>query len=209
MTRRIVKTVKIFSVIELILSIAFAVYAFFLINRLHDKVWFEYKNKKIEAMSVLWSVRTAAIIVISVLAVLTTLLVTVRFIKSEKQTHEMYKKPFKIAWVCAGIWVVIILIFICTNSNDLRGEKDYDFVCYEYSNGQHTIVIQEGNILGPSGTVYQIMDDNEAVTLDAIFLSHRSDSSDDYDVKWYDDKADITVDHGWNGKETVTVTFRN
>ena len=207
MTRRIVKTVKIASIIGIILSIAFAVYAFFLIDGIKDKVWFEYKNNKIEAMSVLWSVRTLAIIVISVLVALTTLLATVKFIKSQKQTREMLKKPFILACVCAGIWIVIMLIF-AGDQTDLRGEKDYDFVCYEYSNGQQTLVIQEDNILGPSGTVYQIMDDNEAVELDAIFLTQRSHSSDDYEIKWYDDKADITVEHGWNGKETVTVEFK-
>ncbi|MBQ2582256.1 MAG: hypothetical protein II574_11590 [Ruminococcus sp.] len=56
--------------------------------------------------------------------------------------------------------------------------------------------------------IYQIMDDNEAVELDAIFLTQRSHSSDDYEIKWYDDKAEITVEHGWNGKETVTVEFK-
>ena len=42
----------------------------------------------------------------------------------------------------------------------------------------------------------------------AIFLTQRSHSSDDYDIKWYDDKADITLEHGWKGKETITVEFK-
>lgn len=218
MTKRIIKVIKIASVIGFILIAAFAVYAFILWKAIRDHIWYVYKDGKIWTMSVHWSILTLSMIVISVLVALTSLIVTVRFVRSEKQTHEMYKKPFKLALVCAGAWIVVILIFICTHSGFFKTEDRYRSECFEYSNGQHTIVIADNDVMGDfnklyhigiSEDIYQINDDNEAVILNGFFVTQKPNSSDDYEIKWYDDKVEVTFEDGLNGKkQTVTAKFK-
>ena len=63
--------------------------------------------------------------------------------------------------------------------------------------------------IGISEDIYQINDDNEAVILNGFFVTQKPNSSDDFEIKWYDDKVEVTFEDGKKRKkQTVTAKFK-
>jgi len=93
--------------------------------------------------------------------------------------------------------------------NGLWQKSDYFPVCYEFTDGQHTIVIEEESfLLYGGGTVYQIKDNNNAVIIGNISTDDGGRNHGRYDIKWLNDGCEITYDYDDNRKATEKVEFK-
>ena len=112
----------------------------------------------------------------------------------------------KIRLICGIVMVVIsIFAFFMSVSGPMLDEPK----CFEFSDGEHTIVIEEEAFMfGGWGTVYQVEESGKAVVLKGFTTDDGYRNEGNYDIRWSDDSAEITFNDGQGGKTTVTVEFK-
>lgn len=127
---------------------------------------------------------------------------------------EKIKSKRKIAKDIFRTWSCVILCYVIFGFSSLMVTTDdlYDYypVCYEFTDGQHKIVIEEESfLLYGGGTVYQIDDDNNAFVIGHISTDDGGRNNGKYDIKWSDDGCEITYDYcnGEHTKQTEKVKF--
>jgi len=99
--------------------------------------------------------------------------------------------------------VCAVMLFFCDIMVcGLWTNEDYEPECYKFSDGQHTIVIEEKSfLLYGGGTVYQIMDNDKAVIIHQFDTDDGGRNNGNYSIKWYDDYAELTY-NTFSGKDS-------
>lgn len=108
--------------------------------------------------------------------------------------------------VCEIFSLAALFISSCTISY----EYDYNPQYFEFTDGQHIIVIEEESyLLYGGGTVFQIKNDNQAVMLGKFTTDDGGRNNGKYDIRWYDKYAEITYNYfdTKNSKRTIKVEF--
>jgi hypothetical protein len=109
-------------------------------------------------------------------------------------------------WIISGISAAILFVGAVL----VESSSDTDPKCFEFSDGEHTVVIEEESwLLGGWGNIYQVNDDGSAQRLSRFSTDDGFRNEGNYDINWHDDSADITYDNGNGGRETVTVKFED
>lgn len=107
-----------------------------------------------------------------------------------------------------SLLVGVVCLFMIAFGNFAVVKEDYDPQCYTFTDGQHTIVIEETSyLLGGWGTVYQVKDDNTAVVIGTFSTDDGLRNRGVYKIIWSEDSAEITYLFNDNATETETVMF--
>ncbi len=187
-----------------IILISTAALFYALARKLPNKVFYSYRNNQISSISLL-GIIGFCILAMFVITAVCAFAILKR--KSKQQSDVQIKKWYKSAIKGAVISLVLTAIgaaLYAVNSD----WNDRDPKCFEFTDGKHTIVIEEESwLLGGWGTIYQVNDDDTALKLKGFSTDDGYRNQGNYDIKWHDDSADITYDNGNSGRETVTVKF--
>lgn len=112
------------------------------------------------------------------------------------------------------LFVGLIAVFVSFQADLvlwLRYNGGENSHCYEFSNGEKTIVIEEEllSLHGPMcGIVYQVNNDMTAEKIGFIGRADRGENEDEYEVKWYDDYVEITYDPCQPDNQLKTKTIK-
>ncbi len=197
--------VKIYILASLIVSLIFLVISYF-VAKIPENATFFYENNEIVSRS--WhdsylDVAATIDVTIFLLAIALTVWLVV----------DKIRMRAKIAAKIGGIWLVeIICFFIFMMAyifiDGLWDESDFDPVYYEFSDGNHTIVVREESFLLYGGArIFQIMDDNRAVVIGALVTDDGARNNGNYDIVWSDSYVEITY-HTFNGNKVSAETKR-
>ena len=195
------KAIKITAVVELMSSVILLIVAFFIQGIPENKLYY-YRNNQITSSS--WHNVFEYFPCGLFLALLTlSAALTIICIVGRIKTKQKVKKHLLIIWgseiVC---FLIIMLRYVLVMG--IWSDEDYFPICYEFTDGQHTIVIEEESfLLYGGGTIYQINDDNEAVILNVFTTDDGGRNNGNYDISWYDDYAEITY-HTFNTKDSMS-----
>lgn len=135
--------------------------------------------------------------------------VTVLCIVSKIKWKEAVAVRLLISWV-VGVVCLFMIVFSQEMIFGLFGSPDgYDPECYTFTNGQHTLVIEEESfLLGGRGTIYQVKNDNTAVVVGRFYTDDGLRNKGVYQIKWFEDSAEITYQEFFSGAtNTETVHF--
>lgn len=207
MKKNIKKALKIIPLIELGLAAVTLIVAFF-IKDIPAKYSFVYKNGRIIKHSWYNSFENLTAELAFIILVLSAILIFIRIaakIKSKENISPKISLTLISAVVCA-IMIGFSDIMVC----GLWTEEDYDPQFYKFTDGQHTIVIEERSfLLYGGGTVYQIMDNNDAVIIHEFFTDDGGRNHGKYTIKWHDDHAELTYNTFdlQNSKSTAKIQF--
>lgn len=106
-----------------------------------------------------------------------------------------------------GLLCICMVMFSDSVAFGLFGEE-YDPEWYEFSDGQHTIVIEEKSfLLGGWATVYQVQKDQTATVIGSFSTDDGFRNKGAYEVNWFVDRAEITYLFGPGGTKVETVQF--
>lgn len=147
------------------------------------------------------------IVIFAVVFILSTASVII-CIRSKLRSKE------KIAEVSLSCLTFAVGSFLIIFSNiavvGLWQESDYDPACYEFTDGLHTIVIEEESfLLYGGGTVFQIKENNDAVIIGHISTDDGGRNNGEYDIDWNKSYAEITYNTFVSGdsRDTIKVEF--
>ena len=194
------KAIKLFPISFFAVSIIAFVTAL-IVKDIPENKTYVYENKKIITHS--WhdyfEIATSAVLVFIILSLL---LLTIILIIQKIKAKEKVLRKLQMLWMSGIICYVITMI---SNIMVINIENnDYNPEYYKFSNGNHTIVIEEKSfLLYGGGTIYQIMENNSAVIIGKISTDDGGRNNGDYDIKWYNDHAEITY-NTFNTKESTT-----
>lgn len=192
---------------QLILCILILIISFG-IKDVPDQPTYTYENQQILTHS--WHTVYQAVIAALLLAAgITTSLCLAVWIIRRIKTGERILRPVSAAvfsfLLCSGI-----LLFSDVLVAGLWTKQDYAPAYYAFSDGIHTIVIEETSfLLYGGGTVYQINEDQEAVVLHTFRTDDGGRNNGQYEISWQDDYAEITY-HTFSAKDsrhTDRITF--
>ena len=204
MSRRSRVISVLLAVLPLILVLS-ASFFYILSGKLPNRTLYSYHNNEITSITVL------EIIGYCVLALFVcTAAAALVFFKPQKgkQCDEQIRKSYKTARRGAAITLVLAAFGVVLYTVVISGLYDYDSKCFEFSDAQHTVVIEEESwLLGGWWNIYQVNDDGSAEYLRGFSTDDGYRNNGNYDIRWYDDRADITFNNGNGGMETVTVEF--
>lgn len=163
-----------------------------------------YENSKITMRTLHEKVITPLIGVLFYLIVASCIVITilciVERIRHDEDTAGLYVRM----WIISGISAAILFVGAVL----VESSSDTDPKCFEFSDAQHTVVIEEESwLLGGWGNIYQVNDDGSAQRLSRFSTDDGFRNEGNYDINWHDDSADITYGNGNGGRETVTVKF--
>ncbi len=198
--------VRQLNALSLAVSVTLAVVSFVL-GYFPEKVSCVYENGVIISHSWHDVFENVTIVIFAVIFILMVASAVI-CIRSKLRAKE---KIAKVGLSCL-IFVVgsILILFGNIAVVGLWQESDYDPVCYEFTDGSHTIVIEEVSfLLYGGGTVYQIKENNDAVVIGHISTDDGARNNGEYDIDWNNSYAEITyntfVDDG--SRDTVRVEF--
>lgn len=96
-----------------------------------------------------------------------------------------------LSWVTGVVCLVCMLL--CGLSIGSGQDDDYYPDCYEFTDGHHTIVIEEKSwLLNGHATIYQIHDNSTATVIGGFSTDDGGRNCGNYEIEWYDDRAEIT-----------------
>ena len=171
-----------FSVLFLIISIT--------IKDIPEKQKYIYKDNQIIPIS--WHntfefCGNLLLITILIFSVVMTIICIINRIKNK----DRIRKYIVLIWITEFVCFFIIL-FSDIIVTGLTSKHEFSPECYQFSNGKHTIVIEEESyLLYGGGTVYQIIGDNEAVYLIGFSTDDGARNNGNYNIIWHDDYAEI------------------
>lgn len=206
MSKRMRRIMTVFPWIELLLSVLI-VGGILLLRKYPDTVTYTYENKEIISSSLHKNISSAALTlgfwIVVVWCIIITAICIFRRIKTDEDTSKLYS----FTWIVTALCTVILFFGWFISEDSLLG--DYDPKCFEFSDAQHTVVIEEESwLLGGWGTVYQVEESGKAVVLKDFTTDDGYRNEGNYDIRWSDDSAEITFNNGQGGKGTVTVEFK-
>lgn len=190
MKKNIKKAIKFIPLIELGLAAITLIVAFF-IKDIPAEYSFVYKNGRIIKNSWHNSFEDFAAVLSLIIIALSAILIIIRIaakIKSKEDISPKISLTLISAVVCA-IMIGFSDLMVC----GFWTEEDYDPQYYKFTDGRHTIVIVESSfLLYGGGTVYQIMDNNDAVILYEFSTDDGGRNNGKYTIKWHDDYVELT-----------------
>ncbi len=160
------KLVKMIPVVSLCLFFLICIVAHFVLA-IPEKTSYVYQNHEIIAHS--WHDSFEMFIgIIFLLVLIASFVSTVILIVSKIKSGEKIARKIFLTW-CSVFLCYLMWGFSDIILNGLWQKSDYFPECYEFSDGQHKIVIEEESfMLYGGGTVYQIKDNNNAVIIGHI-----------------------------------------
>ncbi|MGN0682674.1 MAG: hypothetical protein ACI4JY_03265 [Oscillospiraceae bacterium] len=201
------RAIKMIPIIFLCLSALLLIVAF-LIKDVPAEKSYVYSNNQIITTS--WHnffvyFTEGLFIAILISAVILTIICVVAKVKSK----EKITRKISLIWISGIVCSVIIMLSNILVLN-IWSDDDYSPQCYKFTDGQHTIVIEEKSFLLYGGaTVYQIKDNNEAVILNEFSTDDGGRNNGHYDINWHDNYAEITYNtfNTKDSKSTKTIQF--
>lgn len=200
------KKLKLVPVLSVGVSLLTCIVSYFA-GKIPPKTSYVYRNNEIVTQSWRDNFETFigfVFLLVLLVAFVTTVILIIEKIKSKR----------KIAKDIFRTWGCVILCYVIFGFSSLMVTTDdlYDYypVCYEFTDGQHTIVIEEESfMLYGGGTIYRIDDDNNAFVIGHISTDDGGRNNGNYDIKWSDDGCEITYDYcnGEHTKKTEKVKF--
>lgn len=197
------RVLKIIPLIEISISIIFLVVSF-LIKDIPDNKPYFYKNGKIIASSwydILSDFTAYLLVILFIIALFIGIFRGIKF--KDKDTK------IGITLVCT-IFCSFVIAFSNILVTVLWSDEDYSKSYYKFTDGHHTIVIEEESfLLYGGGTIYQIQDDNKAIVLNTFITDDGGRNNGNYEIDWHDDYAEITYNNFdlQNSKATIKVEF--
>lgn len=195
------KKLKLVPVLSVGVSLLTGVISYFA-GKIPPEISHVYRNNEIVTQS--WRDNFESFIGIVFLLVLLAGIVTtvILIIEKIKFKRKIARDIFR-TWGCVILCYVIFgFSFSMVTTDDLY---DYYPVCYEFTDGQRKIVIEEESfMLYGGGTVYQIDNDNNAFVIGHISTDDGGRNNGNYDIKWLDDGCEITYDY-CNGEHTKQI----
>lgn len=161
-----------------------------LINNIPKGETYFYSNGEIVRYS--WQQPFMVFLYILMAAVLVwilalTVLSAIYMIKSK----EKLGVTILLSWV-TGI-VCLICMLLCALSIYSSEDAYVTHECYEFTDGRHTIVIEEKSwLMDGRGTIYQLHDDNSATIIGGFSTDDGGLNCGNYEIEWYDTSAKIT-----------------
>ncbi len=96
-----------------------------------------------------------------------------------------------LSWLTGIICLICILLCALSISGSEDGYSRHN--CYEFTDGRHTIIIEEKSfLLDGRGTIYQLRDDNSATIIGGFSTDDGGLNCGNYEIEWYDTSAKIT-----------------
>ncbi|MDE6781062.1 MAG: hypothetical protein K2J40_06355 [Ruminococcus sp.] len=201
------KKLRLVSVLSVGVSLLACIISYFA-GKIPPEISYIYRNNEIVAQS--WrdnfELFLAVVFLFTVLAAFVT---TVIFIA--QKIKSKWKISGNILRTCGCVilcYVIFGFSFSMVTTDDLY---DYYPECYEFTDGQHTIVIEEESfLLYGGGTIYQIDDNNNAFVVGHISTDDGGRNHGNYDIEWSDNGCEITYDfcNLEHSKQTEKVKFR-
>lgn len=150
-----------------------------------------------------WFSRIADLLLLLVLCGVAV--VTVLCIISKIKWKEAVAVRLLVSWV-VGVACLFMIVFGDAAAVGMARREDFDPKCYTFTDGRHTMVIEETSYLfSVNGTVYQVQDDNTAVVIGTFGTKLRNRGA--YQIEWFENGAQITYLFAHDGTRTETVHF--
>ncbi|MDE5557529.1 MAG: hypothetical protein K2J32_07520 [Ruminococcus sp.] len=202
----ITKKLKLIPVVSLCVFFLICIVSYF-IQDIPEKTSYVYQNHEIIVHS--WHDSFELFIgLIFLLVLIASLVSTVMLIIVKIKSGEKIAGKIFLTW---GSVVLCYVIFGFSDImlNGLWQKSDYFPECYEFTDGQHTIVIEEESfLLYGGGTIYQIDSNNNAFVIGNISTDDGGRNHGRYDIEWSDNGCEITYDYDNNRKATEKVKFK-
>ena len=206
MSKHIRRALRIIPAVQLVSAAVLLIISFF-IRDIPVKVSHFYKNGRIVTDSWHETFSTIVAALMFIIIILTAVYIIICISAKVKHKEDISGK-IPLAVLIAAVCAVMLFfsdIMVC----GLWGNDDYEPEYYEFSNGQHTIVIEEKSfLLHGGGTVYQIMDNDEAVVIHQFTTDDGGRNKGNYDIKWYGDHAALTYSTFSSGDSKRTEKIR-
>lgn len=206
MSKHIRRALRIIPAAQLVSAALMLIISFF-IRDIPVKVSHFYKNGRIVTDSWHETFTTIVAALMFIIIILTAVYIIICISAKVKHKEDISGK-IPLAVLIAAVCAVMLFfsdIMVC----GLWGNDDYEPEYYEFSNGQHTIVIEEKSfLLHGGGTVYQIMDNDEAVAIHQFTTDDGGRNKGNYDIKWYGDHAELTYSTFSSGDSKRTEKIR-
>lgn len=201
---------KLGKIIKLTPWLFFAIGALMLVsalvmNALPEKVSYFYEGGEIIERSWHDCFRVISVCV-TVLVLLWLLTATVTVIVRRIKLKEKTEGKLALLWLAALICIVTIGV----SNLSIVGIWTKDIwspVCYEFTDGIRTIVIEEKSfMLDGRSTIYQIMDDGTAVIIGEFGTDDGIRNNGEYEIEWSDGSAEITYRTFVSADDTDVIT---
>lgn len=184
------RALRIIPLTELVLTSVLLIVSFFIKDIPEKKTYF-YRNGRIVTDS--WhntfsSLTCELVFIIIILTAVYIFICIAVKIKYKEDISGKIPLALLITAVCA-VMLFFCDIMVC----GLWTNEDYEPECYKFSDGQHTIVIEEKSfLLNGRGTVYQIMDNDKSVVIHQFTTDDGGRNNGNYSIKWHDDHIELT-----------------
>lgn len=189
MNESIRRVFRIIPALQLISAAVLLIISFF-IRDIPVKVSHFYRNGRIVTDSWHETFSTIVAALMFIIIILTAVYIIICIAAKVKHKEDISGK-IPLAVLIAAVCAVMLFfsdIMVC----GLWGNDDYEPEYYEFSDGQHTIVIEEKSfLLHGGGTIYQIMDNDKAVAIHQFTTDDGGRNKGNYTIKWYSDHAEM------------------
>ena len=171
----------------------------------HESYAYEDNKINVHSWHDAYETVTGIILAAGMLVIATeTITGIIRKVRFKEKTGKMI--------LCAWAFGIAGFLIVCFSDiliTGIRTKEDYNPVCYEFTDGNNTIVIEEVSfLLYGGGTIYQVKDDSTAVIIGKIRTDDGGRNKGSYDIKWYDDCAEITYDTFALKESKITETVK-
>lgn len=189
MNARLKKIVKFTPLIFFAVAVSMLLFPM-LINNIPKGETYFYSNGEIVRYS--WQQPFMVFLNILMAAVLVwTLALTVLSAIYMIKQKEKLGVTIVLSWLTGIICLICILLCALSISGSEDGYSRHN--CYEFTDGRHTIIIEEKSfLLDGRGTIYQLCDDNSATIIGGFSTDDGGLNCGNYEIEWYDTSAKIT-----------------
>lgn len=204
---KITKKLKLIPVVSLCVFFLICIVTCF-IQDIPEKISLVYRNHEIIIEHSWHDSFELFIGLIFLLVLIASLVSTVIFIIVKIKSGEKIARKIFLTW--GSVFLCYVMFgFSDIMLNGLWQKSDYFPECYEFTDGQHTIVIEEESfLLYGGGTIYQIDSNNNAFVIGNISTDDGGRNHGRYDIEWSENGCKITYDYDNNRKTTEKVKFK-
>ena len=201
------KLLKIIPLVNIGLSAILLIVAFFIKDIPENKSYFYQDNKVVtkswhDVFELFSEDLFLTIFFVSITLTIICIVVRIKF-------KNKVKKYLLLIWTSTAICFLIIF-FSDVSITGIQSDIDYSPMYYKYTDGNHTIVIEERSfLLYGGGIIYQVNDNNEAIILNSFTTDDGGRNKGKYDIEWYNDYAKITFNtfNTSTSKNTIKIIF--
>jgi amino acid transporter len=179
----------------------------FIIRNIPENISYTYQNNTIIKHSWHDIFETVTAVLFFIFVILTVAYTAICVYKKIKHKLKILGRVFK---SCVMLILYFVLLLYSNAVVGIDSESAYDRSYYEFSNGLHTIIIEEKSfLLYGGGTIYQINEDNSAIVLGALSTDDGGRNYGKYQIEWFESYAEITYNtfESENAMCTQTVEF--